>query len=188
MENFIKMNCFNLKKKVRVGYFFSLGPFYREQTQDCVNQNTFEKFRQNQKKLINLTTENLEAENSILISAPSGMGKTIGTLFPSIKYALKNNHRIFIATSKTTQQRIYEKTLKKMIKKKAKFNSIILTAKEKICNNIEFNCDPSICPYLENYINGTTSKSVERLLTKKVLNSRIIKREANKTMVLHYVW
>ncbi|MCE7737040.1 MAG: ATP-dependent DNA helicase [Candidatus Heimdallarchaeota archaeon] len=143
----------------------------------------FDNFRRNQEKLINLTNEALEGERSILISAPSGMGKTIGTLYPSIKFALKNSLRVFIATSKTTQQRIYEDTLKIMTKKKGKFNSIILTAKEKICNNVEFNCDPSVCPYLENYINGNTTKSVERLLTKNVLNSRIIKREANNTQV-----
>lgn len=143
----------------------------------------FENFRRNQEKLINLTNRTLEDENSILICAPSGMGKTIGTLFPTVKFALKNSLRVFITTSKTTQQRIYEDTLKLMIKKKSKFNSIILTAKEKICNNVEFNCDPSVCPYLENYINGNTSKSVERLLTKRVLNSRIVKREANNSMI-----
>jgi Rad3-related DNA helicase len=143
----------------------------------------FEDFRTNQERLIELATNTLKAEKSILISAPSGMGKTIGTLFPSLKYALKNKLRIFIATSKTTQQRIYEDTLKIFTKKKAKFNSIILTAKEKMCNNVEFNCDPSICPYLENYINHDNSKTVNKLLTKNVLNSRIVKREANKALI-----
>lgn len=143
----------------------------------------FDEFRPNQDKLIQITTNILEEKNSILIRAPSGMGKTVGTLFPSIKYALKNKLRIFIATSKTTQQRIYEDTLKLLTQKKAKFNSIILTAKEKMCNNVEFNCDPVVCPLLDNYINRDISKSVNILLTKNVLNSRIVKREANRGQI-----
>ncbi len=143
----------------------------------------FEDFRPNQERLTKLTSNTLKSENSILIRAPSGMGKTVGTLFPSIKYALKNKLRIFVATSKTTQQRIYEDTLRILTKKKAKFNSIILTAKEKMCNNVEFNCDPTVCPYLDNYINNDISKSVNKLLTKNVLNSRIIKLEANKALI-----
>lgn len=143
----------------------------------------FEEFRPNQERLISLTRKTLGEKNSILISAPSGMGKTIGSLYPSIKFALNNNLRIFIATSKTTQQRIYEDTLRILTKKKAKFNSIVLTAKEKMCNNIEFNCDPAVCPLLENYINRDITKSVTKLLTKNVLNSRIVKREANKVRV-----
>ncbi|MDH5646795.1 MAG: hypothetical protein OEZ01_12345, partial [Candidatus Heimdallarchaeota archaeon] len=112
----------------------------------------FDKFRPSQEKLMDLVTSSLQSNQNLMISAPSGMGKTIGTLYPALKFTIQNNLRLFIATSKTTQQRIYEDTLKQMSQKKSNFNSIILTAKEKICNNTEFNCDPSICNYLDNYM------------------------------------
>ncbi len=99
-----------------------------------------------------------------MLSAPSGLGKTVGTLFPALKYALKKNLLVFVVTSKTTQQHIYRETLRIFTKKKAKFNSIILTAKEKMCVNTAFICEKSLCPYLDNYDKVSLGEIVAEML------------------------
>ncbi|MHA2088700.1 MAG: ATP-dependent DNA helicase, partial [Promethearchaeota archaeon] len=63
-------------------------------------------------------------------------------------------------------------------KKKAKFNSIILTAKEKMCINGVFICEKSLCPYLENYEKASIGEIVSEAITKQVMDARHIKKVA----------
>jgi DNA excision repair protein ERCC-2 len=138
----------------------------------------FEKYRPHQEEIIQKTLRCLQKKERLMLLAPSGLGKTVGTLYPALKYALKKNLRVFVVTSKTTQQRIYKETLQIFAKKKAQFNSIILTAKEKLCINSSFICEKSICPYLNNYENVSLDKVVSEMLTKQVIDSRFIRKIA----------
>jgi len=143
----------------------------------------FDNYRPNQEEIIQKTTECLKTRGRLMLLAPSGLGKTIGTLFPALKYALKKNERVFVITSKTTQQHIYRETLQIFAKKKAKFNSIILTAKEKLCVNSAFICEKSMCSYLNNYGKVSLDKIISEMLTKQVIDARYIRKMAKKNTV-----
>ena len=138
----------------------------------------FEKYRCNQEEIIKNTQNCIQKRERLMLLAPSGLGKTVGTLFPALKYALKKNLYVFVITSKTTQQHIYRDTLQIFAKKKAQFNSIILTAKEKLCVNNTFDCEKSLCPYLDNYARVSLDKIVSEMLTKQVIDSRYIRKMA----------
>ncbi|MFW9943194.1 MAG: DEAD/DEAH box helicase family protein, partial [Candidatus Thorarchaeota archaeon] len=138
----------------------------------------FEKYRPNQEDIIERTAQCLQNRERLMLLAPSGLGKTIGTLFPALKYALKKNKRVFVVTSKTTQQHIYRETLRMFTKKKVKFSSIILTAKEKMCINSTFICEKSLCPYLDNYEKASLDKITSEILTKQVIDARHIRKIA----------
>jgi DNA excision repair protein ERCC-2 len=138
----------------------------------------FEKYRPHQEEIIQKTVQCLRKRERLMLLAPSGLGKTVGTLYPALKYALKNNLRVFAITSKTTQQRIYQETLQIFDKKKARFNSIILTAKEKLCVNSVFICEKSICPYLANYENVSLDTIISEMLTRQVIDARYIRKTA----------
>ena len=138
----------------------------------------FEKYRVNQEEIIKKVFKCIQKRERLMLLAPSGLGKTVGTLFPALKYALKNNLYVFVITSKTTQQHIYRDTLRIFAKKKAQFNSIILTAKEKLCINSAFTCERSLCPYLDNYNKVSLGKIVSEMLTKQVIDARYIRKVA----------
>ena len=138
----------------------------------------FEKYRPHQQEIVQMTSQSIQKRERLMVLAPSGLGKTIGTLYPALEYALKKNKRVFVITSKTTQQHIYRETLRLFTKKKAKFNSIILTAKEKMCINSVFICEKSVCPYLNNYDKVSIDKIVSEILTKQVIDARYIRKIA----------
>jgi len=138
----------------------------------------FEKYRVNQEEIIKKVLKCIQKRERLMLIAPSGLGKTVGTLFPALKYALKNNLYVFVITSKTTQQHIYRDTLRIFAKKKAQFNSIILTAKEKLCINGAFTCERSLCPYIDNYNKVSIDKIVSEMLTKQVIDARYIRKVA----------
>lgn len=138
----------------------------------------FENYRPNQEEIIKSTHHCIQKRERLMLLAPSGLGKTVGTLFPALKYCLKKNLRVFVVTSKTTQQHIYRDTLRIFMKRKAQFNSIILTAKEKLCINSTFICEPSLCPYLNNYEKAPLDKIVSDMLSKQVIDARYIRKTA----------
>ena len=143
----------------------------------------FKNYRPHQENILKHVVNSLEKQDRLLLLAPSGLGKTVGTLYPSLKYSLKENLRLFITTSKTTQQKIYQDTLKLMQKNGADFKAVILTAKRKICNNVEFICDTNLCPYLANYSEKKVKSAVDLLLVENVISSRPIKKVANNLSI-----
>ena len=62
-----------------------------------------EKPRRYQDQMMAAVDAALEKGRHLLVSAPSGIGKTAGALYPAIKYALANDKRVFFVTAKNTQ-------------------------------------------------------------------------------------
>ncbi len=140
----------------------------------------FSKYRPEQDKIIEQAESTIEKGKCLLISAPSGLGKTVGTLYPTVKVALKKNFRVFVVTSKTTQQKIYKDTLRRMVKKGSDVRGIILTAKEKLCLNSDYICDPQFCSLLENYNTQDFTEAIEELLARKVIDAKDVKKKAEE--------
>src|SRR5205085_1010420 len=72
--------------------------------------------------------------------------------------------RVFVATSKTTQQRIFAETIRKLREAGAPVRSVVLVAKEKACLNDVVLCHPEACTYARDYhVKLETSGAVQRL-------------------------
>lgn len=112
----------------------------------------FECYREGQRKLINVVYYTLKEKGVLFAQAPTGIGKTISTIFPSIKALSEDiGQRIIYLTSKTINKEAASETFDRLRAEGLKFKSIILTAKEKSCVNQEFECNPEKCAYAEGY-------------------------------------
>ncbi|TFG19589.1 MAG: hypothetical protein EU530_05855, partial [Promethearchaeota archaeon] len=139
----------------------------------------FDHMRPHQQEIIQTVHSVLDMKQALMLSAPSGIGKTVGTLFPALQYTIGKGKRLFVLTSKTTQQQMYLETLRLFVHKKGKLNAIILTAKEKMCLNTTYNCDPEHCPYADSYPEDYESV-IKSMLKTKVLTSRYIRKKAKE--------
>ena len=137
----------------------------------------FDRMRPHQKEIIQTVHSILDKKQDLMLLAPSGIGKTVGTLYPALQYTIGKGKRLFVVTSKTTQQKMYEETLRLFVRKKGKLNAIILTAKEKMCLNTTYTCDPEYCPYADSYPEDYESE-IKSMLKTKVLTSRYIRKKA----------
>lgn len=68
--------------------------------------------REGQRQFIADVAEAAKAGKHLLAHAPTGLGKTVSTLAPLVKYALENQKRVFFLTSKQSQHKIAVDTLK----------------------------------------------------------------------------
>ena len=91
-------------------------------------------YRQSQKRMMNGVFRSIEEGKNIFIQAPTGTGKTLGTLFPSVK-AMGSGKcgRIFYLTAKTITRTVAEESGELLRNQGLRMKFITLTAKEKIC-------------------------------------------------------
>jgi DNA excision repair protein ERCC-2 len=76
-----------------------------------------EKIRPVQDELIELIKKALKNKQSLIVHAPTGLGKTAAALSPAIPLAMKTDTCVFFLTSRHTQHKIVIDTLKEIKKK-----------------------------------------------------------------------
>ena len=72
-------------------------------------------------------------QSCVLLSAPTGIGKTVAALYPALEHALRDGLRIFFVTAKTTQQTLAVETLQQLAQQGVQCTAVHLRAKEKSC-------------------------------------------------------
>lgn len=87
----------------------------------------------------------------LLLSAPTGIGKTAAVLHGALRAAAARDLRVFWATARTTQQEMVERTLRDMAARGTPVRSATLRAKEKACLNGVVDCRPEVCAYAAGY-------------------------------------
>lgn len=111
----------------------------------------FTEYRPYQKRMSDDVASIVESGGRLLLSAPTGIGKTVGVLYPALKTAFKLDKKLYFATSKTTQRLIVRDLVDKFKQKSAPFSALFLTARAKICPTQAEICDWDTCPYIDGF-------------------------------------
>lgn len=139
-------------------------------------------YRAYQKNIIESINETIDQELFSIIEAPSGLGKTVVSLYPMINKAILTRSKIFFLTAKTTQRHIVEKTLDLFSKQGVNFLAITLKAKEKMCTNSFYFCHPEYCSFLKNYQQNYPQEYLEYFIQKRgIITPEIVEQEALRT-------
>ncbi|MEM7826607.1 MAG: ATP-dependent DNA helicase [Candidatus Aenigmatarchaeota archaeon] len=94
----------------------------------------FEHVREGQRELIKDVEVCLRERKNLIANAPSGVGKTVATIAPSLEYALENGKTIFFLTPKHSQHRIVIETLQKIKQRfKVDFRAVDIIGKKWLC-------------------------------------------------------
>ncbi|MEM7354376.1 MAG: helicase C-terminal domain-containing protein [Acidobacteriota bacterium] len=125
--------------------------------------------RSGQDEIIAAATLALEQGEHLLIEAPTGIGKTVASIYPALKYALAHDKRIFVLTAKTLQQDMATGVLM-LLNQVGAFRSLRLRAKAKMCANDQVLCHEEYCDYAREYYlkmqqSGLTRRLVHDLET-----------------------
>ena len=92
--------------------------------------------------------------NAILYAiAPTGIGKTMATLFSTLKSIKDANEKVFYLTAKTMGRTVVIDTIRLLESKGLKLHSIIISSKAKSCLLSQEHCDPEACPFAKGYFN-----------------------------------
>ncbi len=144
----------------------------------------FKDYRKGQRELAVAVYKTIEQGKKLFAQAPTGIGKTISTLFPAVK-ALGEQHisKIFYLTAKTITRQVAEEAFSKMRECGLVFRTMTLTAKDKICFNKEGSCNPDYCEYAKGHYNRVNNALEDVLKNSENLSRDVIEEYSRKHTV-----
>lgn len=147
----------------------------------------FSTYRPGQENLAKGTYTTIAQNKQLFVQAPTGIGKTISTVYPSVKAIGENKiEKIFYLTAKTIGAKVAEESFDKMRTDGLKFRNITLTAKDKVCFLGKANCNPESCDYAKHYYNKITDVIYEMLEKESNFTREVIDGYAKKYKVCPY--
>lgn len=117
--------------------------------QECLKELPFPyPYREGQKELAGNVYRSIARKRNLFIQAPTGVGKTLSTIYPSLK-AMGEGHgeKLFYLTAKTITRSVAEEAFS-ILRREGHlyFNTVTITAKEKLCVMEKPDCNPQACP------------------------------------------
>jgi len=144
----------------------------------------FATYRRGQRELAVATYRSITNEKKLYVSAPTGIGKTLATVFPAIKTMGESKaEKIFYLTAKTITRTVAEDAVKLLSQQNLQFKSITLRAKEKICINHECICSPEHCPQAKGHYDRINDALEDILNTVNIITPETTKDFAKKHAV-----
>lgn len=141
-------------------------------------------YREGQKELATYVYQTIVHKRKLFLEAPTGVGKTISTVFPAVKAVGEEKaDRIFYLTAKTIAASVAENTFELLRERGLMFKSVIITAKEKICFMEETECNPEHCPYAKGHFDRINEAMYDLLTHELHFGRGQIEAYAKKHMV-----
>ena len=147
-------------------WFYDLLEMYRkwadyrckwiEKRQESIKATQFPfPYREGQKDLAAAVYRTIVHGKKLFLEAPTGTGKTISTVFPTVKaMGQEKISRIFYLTAKTITRTVAEEAFDTLRSAQGlQMKTVTITAKDKICfiDELTRGCNPEACPYAKGH-------------------------------------
>jgi len=144
----------------------------------------YDAYRAGQRKLAGAVYKTINEGARLFAKAPTGIGKTVSTVFPTVK-AIGSGmlQRFYYLTARTTTRASAEDALLLMASKGLKLHAVTITAKEKICPQEEVRCEKELCPYANGYYDRINDAVMDLLENETIMTRAVIERYAEKHTV-----
>jgi Rad3-related DNA helicase len=126
----------------------------------------FAAFHDGQRRLARAVFERLLAGGSLLAQAPTGIGKTLGTLFPGLRAMSAGSlDKLFYLVAKTSGRALALRALRNLRGAKSDFplRVVELVARAKACECPGLPCEPAACPLARGFYDRLPAAREEAL-------------------------
>ena len=158
---------------------------WKKKRNDSIRQVQFPfEYREGQKILAQSVYRTILRKKKLFIQAPTGVGKTISTVFPAVKAVGEGlGDKIFYLTAKTITRTVAWQAFELLREQCLRMKVLILTAKEKICFCEERSCNPDACPYAKGHYDRVNDAVYELITSSDEMNREILEEQARKWKV-----
>lgn len=152
--------------------------------ESIINLNFPFEYRKGQKNIVVSVYKTIMQKERLFIQAPTGVGKTISTVFPALKAVGENyGDKIFYLTAKTITRTVAEETFSILREKGLHFRNVTLTAKEKICCNQELACNPLKCERAKGHFDRINDAIFDIINNEQSITREVVEQYAEKHKV-----
>lgn len=158
---------------------------HREQRDAAIKKLEFPfEYREGQRNLAVNVYKSINIKKNLFIQAPTGVGKTISTVYPAVKAMGEGMaDKIFYLTAKTITRTAAEETINHLREKGLVFKSATITAKDKICmsdSDTGTECNPVVCPYAKGHYDRVNEAVYDIITHEDVISRQVIEVYAAK--------
>ncbi len=144
-------------------------------------------YREGQRNLAVNVYKAVSLGTNLFIQAPTGVGKTISTVYPSVmSIGAGAGDKIFYLTAKTITRTAAEEAFAVLRNGGMDFKTVTITAKEKVCFSLTdtgAECNPVSCPYAKGH-NDRVNEAVYDIIThENVIDRQKVEEYARKHKV-----
>ncbi len=111
----------------------------------------FDNYRLSQREMMAYIYKNVLRKGKLYVEAPTGIGKTVASLFASLKAVNQPRQKVFYTTAKNDGKKVVIDTVKLLEEKGLVAKTCELTAKDSMCLLKVRDCDPEVCKYANGY-------------------------------------
>lgn len=141
-------------------------------------------YREGQRNLVVSVYKTIVRGKRLFIQAPTGIGKTLSTVFPAIKAIGEGKgEKLFYLTAKTITRTVAEEALRILRKNGLQFSSVTITAKEKLCPREKTECNPAACPYAKGHYDRVNEAVFDIIHMEQDMTREVILEYAEKYQV-----
>lgn len=132
-------------------------------------------YRRGQKELAAGVYRTINRRKNLFIQAPTGVGKTISTVFPAVKAVGEElGEKIFYLTAKTITGTVAREAFELLRRRGYQGKVIQITAKEKLCKCEEMECDPVHCPCAKGHYDRVNDAVYDLLQKEDVFTREVL--------------
>ena len=141
-------------------------------------------YRRGQKELAGDVYRTVLRKKNLFIQAPTGTGKTLSTIFPSVKAVGEGlADKIFYLTAKTITGTVARETFSLLEEHGYRAKIIQITAKEKMCLCEEMDCNPIHCPYAKGHYDRVNDAVYDLLMKQDLFSREVLLEQAENYQV-----
>ncbi len=146
----------------------------------------FDSPREGQKEISKEIFNSIKNKSNVIINAPTGLGKTIATLYPAIKAQSKGLcNKVFYLTAKNSGTSSVVNAIELFEKVGYDITLLVITAKSRICDKRP--CTPKNCSYPQGHHERVMSAVFDAVSNHKTFTAQIIESYAQKYNICPFV-
>ena len=144
-------------------------------------------YRDGQRELVQGIYRTILRKKQLFVQAPTGIGKTMCTVFPSVRAVGEGlAEQIFYLTAKTIARTVAEEAFQILKARGLKYKVITITAKEKLCICDEAECNPQHCPRAKGHFDRVNDAVFEILNQEDIYTRERLLEHSEKWQVCPY--
>lgn len=141
----------------------------------------FEKYRKGQRELAVAAYSTIKEKKKLFAQAPTGIGKTMSTLYPGIKsIGEKITSKIFYLTAKTITREVPKASMELMIARGLRAKTLVITAKDKVCSNDVVKCNPRDCKAAKGHFDRVNDAIMDIFHNEDMMTREVVTKYALK--------
>ena len=141
-------------------------------------------YRKGQREMVSSIYHAVSSRRQIFIQAPTGVGKTMSAVFPAVRAAGQGmGDTVFYLTAKTITRTVAQDAFDILRSRGLMFQSVTITAKEKLCICDKPECTPDKCPRAKGHFDRVNDAVYELWTSGQSFTRESILEQAEKWQV-----